>query len=173
MSKKILPLSERSDLPRPTLLDELGEKLRACEERADRLRRDLHTTQVEARFIRDLIERHGGALAVVSVDGGPASPPGASPPRHRPQSESATRRVPGPAREIIVEAGRPMDAKELLERLEATGIIVESKAPGRLLSKILLRAGTFRYVEGAGYWVSDLPWPPAGGAEPNDEGQAD
>lgn len=66
------------------------------------------------------------------------------------------------AREIILDAGRPVPRKELFEDLASRGIHIHGKDPEMVLSTMMWRMPQdFIRLAGYGYWLRELPYAPA------------
>lgn len=61
-------------------------------------------------------------------------------------------------RSELRKAGRPLNRTEILERLLAAGIPIDSKAPLKRVAKVMWMASDFENV-GDGYWFADEPLP--------------
>ncbi|WP_375598313.1 hypothetical protein [Devosia sp. Naph2] len=85
------------------------------------------------------------------------------PPARNPKKEEVAK----VAREIIEEAGHPLNRGDLFQRLQSKGIDLQGANPQMVLSTMLWRAGEKAGIvrlkrSGGGYWLKERPWPDAG-----------
>lgn len=67
-------------------------------------------------------------------------------------------RIADEARNVLIEAKRPMKRGELVRALEEKGLPLVGKDKNKNLGTILWRnPETFFYIEGLGYWVKGAP----------------
>jgi hypothetical protein len=101
------------------------------------------------------------AIAVVGVDNLPGldfelPQPQASPSRIRGETPPAI--VVSVAREVLLEAGKPMKRGELVRAIEAKGIALTGKDKNKNLGTILWRhPELFVNLDELGYWPKDVP----------------
>ena len=65
--------------------------------------------------------------------------------------------------QILLDAGRPLQRSELLEKLIADGLRIEAKNPSRFVARILWENKTFTHVPKIGYWIQGEPLPDEAG----------
>ena len=68
-------------------------------------------------------------------------------------SKSAAGTIRNFVRKELRAAGRPLNRVEILERLNAAGIKIESKVPAKRIGKVLWSCDEFQHV-GDGYWFA-------------------
>lgn len=64
------------------------------------------------------------------------------------------------SRQLLVEAGRPMERGEILEAFLARGYSLEVKNPPKFIGKTLWASSDFVHVDKRGYWITGAEVPP-------------
>lgn len=74
---------------------------------------------------------------------------------------SQTAEVVTRSKEILLAAGHPLQRAELLERIEASGFLVETTNPAKFIGRTLWESADFVHIPKRGYWLKgkDLPRP--------------
>ncbi|MGR9470608.1 hypothetical protein [Rhizobium leguminosarum] len=74
---------------------------------------------------------------------------------------SQTAEVVSRSKEILLAAGHPLQRAELLERIEASGFLVETTNPAKFIGRTLWESADFVHIPKRGYWLKgeDLPSP--------------
>ncbi|WP_027684262.1 hypothetical protein [Rhizobium leguminosarum] len=67
---------------------------------------------------------------------------------------SRTAEVVERSKSILLSAGKPLQRAELLERIEASGFLLDVSDPPRFVGRTLWDNADFIHVEKRGYWLS-------------------
>lgn len=90
------------------------------------------------------------ATAYISEEGDTVAAHG----RQEPRTRNDPKAIADAAERIICEAGRPIKRGELVRRIEATGLTLNTSDKGKYIGTILWRERQrFENIEGEGYWV--------------------
>ncbi|MGR9268097.1 hypothetical protein [Rhizobium leguminosarum] len=72
---------------------------------------------------------------------------------------SQTAEVVSRSKEILLAAGHPLQRAELLERIEASGFLVETTNPAKFIGRTLWESADFVHIPKRGYWLKGKEFP--------------
>ncbi|WP_126401342.1 hypothetical protein [Blastochloris tepida] len=139
------------------LRDTLRAQMRALEQQAEIMKRQLNTVESYIRLYEDLKSKPPGTPAegaqlMFLLE--------AESKQRRRRSGLTPTQIADLAREVLGERGIPMTRGELVTAIESRGVLLPGKDKSKNLGTILWRfSDRFRNIEGRGYWPTDLPEP--------------
>ena len=114
--------------------------------------------KIESEALDKLITSYREILNVPEAGDEPTFDLRSAPGSRKAQSDYVARLV-RECRQLILNAGHPLNRTELVRLLERKGFPVDGRDKSKVLGTNLWRSGLFKHIEGAGYWPEDAPQP--------------